>query len=150
MAGWEKNQFKTTLAFNRITDQGRFLMPREWGREPFYTFMARERNEGLANANALVSTFSYKFKKTGFKTLLSLGYFDLPEPDDFLRNKYGMPSYTQMNLDIRYDFKGWLQGLNMQFLMYHKWKTADGGLPGRYVINKVNMQGWNLVLNYNF
>jgi hypothetical protein len=150
MAGWEKNQFKTTLAFNRITDQGRFLMPREWGREPFYTFMARERNEGLANANALVSTFSYKFKKPGIKTLLSLGYFDLPEPDDFLRNKYGMPSYTQMNLDIRYDFKGWLQGLNMQFLMYHKWKTADGGLPGRFVINKVNMQGWNLVLNYNF
>lgn len=150
MAGWEKNQFKTTLAFNRITDKGRFLMPREWGRDPFYTFMARERNEGLANANALVSTFSYKFPKTGIKTNLSMGYFDLPDAADFARNKYGLPSYTQLNLDIRYDFKGWLQGLNTQLLIYHKWKTEDGELAGKYLINKVNMQGWNIVLNYNF
>ena len=150
MAGWEKNQFKTTLAFNRISDKGRFLMPREWGRDPFYTFMARERNEGLANANALVSTFSYKFKKPGIKTLLSLGYFDLPDAADFARNKYGLPSYTQLNLDIRYDFKGWLQGLNTQLLIYHKWKTEDGELAEKYLINKVNMQGWNIVLNYNF
>ena len=150
MAGWEKNQFKTTIAFNRITDKGRFLIPREWGRDPFYTFMARERNEGLANANALVSTFSYKFPKAGIKTNLSMGYFDLPDPDDFPRNKYGMPSYTQLNLDIRYDFKGWLQGLNMQLLAYHKWKTQPGGMPSKYIINKVNMQGWNIVLNYNF
>ena len=150
MAGWEKNQFKTTLAFNRITDKGRFLMPREWGRDPFYTFMARERNEGLANANALVSTFSYKFPKTGIKTNLSMGYFDLPDAADFARNKYGLPSYTQLNLDIRYDFKGWLQGLNSQLLIYHKWKTEDGELAGKYLINKVNMQGWNIVFNYNF
>lgn len=150
MAGWENNQFKTTLAFNRITDKGRFLMPREWGRDPFYTFMARERNEGLANANALVSTFSYKFPKTGIKTNLSMGYFDLPDAADFARNKYGLPSYTQLNLDIRYDFKGWLQGLNTQLLIYHKWKTEDGELAGKYLINKVNMQGWNIVFNYNF
>jgi hypothetical protein len=150
MAGWEKNQFKTTLAFNRISDKGRFLMPREWGRDPFYTFMARERNEGLANANALVSTFSYKFPKTGIKTNLSMGYFDLPDAADFARNKYGLPSYTQLNLDIRYDFKGWLQGLNTQLLIYHKWKTEDGELAGKYLINKVNMQGWNIVFNYNF
>ena len=79
-----------------------------------------------------------------------MGYFDLPDPDDFARNKYSMPSYTQLNLDIRYDFKGWLQGLNMQLLAYHKWKTQPGGLPSKYIINKVNMQGWNIVLNYNF
>ena len=150
MAGWENNQFKTTLAFNRITDKGRFLMPREWGRDPFYTFMARERNEGLASANALVSTFSYKFPKTGIKTNLSMGYFDLPDAADFARNKYGLPSYTQLNLDIRYDFKGWLQGLNTQLLIYHKWKTEDGELDGKYLINKVNMQGWNIVFNYYF
>ena len=29
-----------------------FLMPREWGREPFYTFLPRERNEGLGGVNA--------------------------------------------------------------------------------------------------
>jgi hypothetical protein len=104
----------------------------------------------LANANALVSTFSYKFKKPGIKTLLSLGYFDLPDAADFARNKYGLPSYTQLNLDIRYDFKGWLQGLNTQLLIYHKWKTEDGELAEKYLINKVNMQGWNIVLNYNF
>ena len=27
-------------------------MPREWGKEPFYTFLPRERNEGLGNIHA--------------------------------------------------------------------------------------------------
>ena len=41
-----------TLATTRITKDGRYLMPREWGRDPFYTFMSRERNEGFGDLTA--------------------------------------------------------------------------------------------------
>jgi hypothetical protein len=42
--GWENKSWKTSFNYNRITATGRYLMPREWGRDPFYTFMSRERN----------------------------------------------------------------------------------------------------------
>ncbi len=49
-----KNQLmETTLNYTRIADNDRFLNPCEWGIEPFYTFMYRERNEGNGNLNAV-------------------------------------------------------------------------------------------------
>ena len=42
-----------SVAYNRITDNDRHLMPREWGRDPFFTFLPRERSEGFSNVHAL-------------------------------------------------------------------------------------------------
>jgi hypothetical protein len=33
-------------------------MPREWGRDPFYTFMPRERNEGYGDVNADIDKYN--------------------------------------------------------------------------------------------
>jgi hypothetical protein len=33
---WQNKEVEITLN-NRITAKGRYLMPREWGRDPFYT-----------------------------------------------------------------------------------------------------------------
>ncbi|MGB4398792.1 MAG: OprD family outer membrane porin, partial [Daejeonella sp.] len=38
-AGWKNDQWETSINYNRITAHGRYLMPREWGRDPFFTFM---------------------------------------------------------------------------------------------------------------
>jgi hypothetical protein len=35
--GWRNKQWETSINYNRITSQGRYLMPREWGREQFLT-----------------------------------------------------------------------------------------------------------------
>ncbi|HNP54811.1 MAG TPA: OprD family outer membrane porin, partial [Ferruginibacter sp.] len=43
--GWLQQGWDMSLNVNRITSDGRFLMPREWGREPFYTFLPREIRE---------------------------------------------------------------------------------------------------------
>ena len=148
--GWENSTWKTSLNFNRITSKGRYLLPREWGRDPFYTFLSRERNEGLANSNAYVLKIGYSIPKTTLKTTLALGYYDLPAVTDFNANKYGMPSYNQLNIDIRYDFKGLLSGMGAQFLYVYKSKSSNSPLAEKYIINKVNMSLWNLVINYNF
>ncbi|MFN6374498.1 MAG: OprD family outer membrane porin [Chitinophagia bacterium] len=148
--GWENSQWKTSLNFNRITGKGRYLMPREWGRDPFYTFMSRERNEGIADTYAYVAKLGYSLPKSSFRSNIAFGIFDLPAVDNHAANKYGMPSYHQLNIDIRYDFKGFLSGLGTQLLYVQKWKSGNQDIEKSYVINKVDMRLWNLVFNYNF
>jgi hypothetical protein len=148
--GWENKSWKTSFNYNRITAAGRYLMPREWGRDPFYTFMSRERNEGLADVNAFVIKVGYHIPKTTIKTTAALGYFDLPKITDVAKNKYSMPSYSQLNIDIRYEFTGLLNGLGAQLLYVYKNKVGNTPIIDKYIINKVNMSLWNLVLNYNF
>lgn len=148
--GYEQNRWQTSLNYNRITKKGRYLMPREWGRDPFYTFLPRERNEGFGDVHAYVAKFGYKFPKQRVKVNLGAGYFDLPSVDNFELNKYGMPSYTQLNVDLRYEFEGVLKGLESQLLYVYKGKTGDELLNEKYIINKVDMNMVNLVLNYHF
>jgi hypothetical protein len=148
--GWETERWKTSFNFNRITKKGRYLMPREWGRDPFYTFMSRERNEGLSDSYAYVIKMGYNFPKSSLKSSVAYGYFDLPDINDPSANKYGMPSYHQMNIDLRCDFKGFLNGMGAQLLYVHKFKSGKEPLSPSNMINKVDMGLWNLVLNYNF
>jgi len=150
MMGWEHVSWKASLNFNRITNNGRYLMPREWGRDPFYTFMARERNEGLADASAWVGKLGYQFKKSKLNINTAFGIFQLPDATDTKRNKYGMPSYSQLNIDLRYDLKAFFTGTTIQLLYYYKSNLTNQPLAQKFIINKVNMHGWNLVVNYNF
>lgn len=148
--GWENKRWQTSFNYNRITKDGRYLMPREWGRDPFYTFLPRERNDGLGDVNAWVIKAGYGIPKANLKTQLGIGYYDLPDVNDYALNKYGMPSYTQLNIDLRYTFKGFLEGLELQLLYVYKARSGNTYGNDKYVINKVNMSNWNLVLNYHF
>lgn len=148
--GWKYKNWKSAFNFNRITAQGRYTMPREWGRDPFYTFMPRERNEGLADVCAYVLTLGRSFPKQRLTANIGLGHYNLPSVYNFAANKYGQPSYNQLNLDFRYRFKGFLSGLETQLLFVYKGKATNESIPEKYIINKVNMHLWNLVMNYNF
>jgi hypothetical protein len=136
--------------YNRITNDGRYLMPREWGRDPFFTFMARERNEGYANAHAGNVVFTKTFGKSGWKSEIAYGQFHLPDISDTRANKYAMPSYWQTNADIRYVFSGFLSGLELQLLYIYKGKMGNAYNEYRNIINKVDMSLYNVVINYHF
>ena len=124
-------------------------MPREWGRDNFYTFMSRERNEGFGGVTAVVGKTTYTlFQKTSFQ--LSYGYFLLPDVKNFELNKFGMPAYTQMNIDIRHKFSGLLNGFESQLLWVFKWKKGETYDDPRYVIHKVDMNLLNIVINFRF
>ena len=43
-AGWKNNRWETSINYNRITARGRYLMPREWGQEPFFTYREISKN----------------------------------------------------------------------------------------------------------
>lgn len=148
--GWKNDKWETSLNYNRITADGRYLMPREWGRDPFFTFLPRERNEGLGDAHAVVGKFNYKIPKARVTTSIAFGHYELPDVTDFKLNKYGIPSYNQLNIDARYKFGGILKGLETQLLFVYKGKTGNSYENDKYVINKVDMSLWNIVFNYQF
>lgn len=149
-AGWKNAKWETSLNYNRITGKGRYLMPREWGRDPFFTFLPRERNEGLGDADALMARVMYKIPKARMSSSVAFGNYNLPAVTNYRLNKYGMPSYNQLNIDLRYKFSGLLKGLETQVLYLYKAKTGNTFLNDKYVINKVNMSLWNIVFNYQF
>ena len=148
--GYEHANWKTSLNYTRITADGRYLMPREWGRDPFYTFMPRERNEGFGDLHALVGKANYTFPEFPLKANVSYGYFKLPDVKNYALNKYGLPSYTQLNVDLTYEFTDFLEGLEMQALYVYKANQGDTYQNEKYIINKVNMSNYNLILNFHF
>jgi hypothetical protein len=148
--GIRKENWVYQVNYNRITDNGRYLMPREWGRDPFFTFMSRERNEGMCNTRALTAGVIRTFGKSGFKSELIAGYFKLPDVKDAARNKYAMPSYAQINADLRYLFGGFLKGLELQMLYVYKMNWGETYGNQQYIINKTNMSLYNVVINYHF
>jgi hypothetical protein len=148
--GWKNEQWETSVNYNRITADGRYLMPREWGRDPFFTFMPRERNEGLGNVHALMAKVNYNLPTARVKTSLAVGYYKLPDVKNFRLNKYGLPSYNQVNAEIRYSFTGMLKGLEAQVLVVGKMNNGETYNNKRYEFNKVDMMLYNVVLNYHF
>jgi hypothetical protein len=149
-AGWKNKIWEAGINYNRITSHGRYLMPREWGREPFFTFLPRERNEGVGDVHAIMGKVNFNCSKTRIKTSLAAGYYQLPDVKNYRLNKYGLPSYTQVNVDLRYSFTGFLKGLETQLLVV--WKKNAGELfnDRRYEFNKVNLLQYNFVINYHF
>lgn len=148
--GWMDSKNQVTLNYTRITKEGRYLMPREWGRDPFYTFMPRERNEGMGDVHAIVAKYTRKLPVNHSQATLMLGHFKLPDIRNFALNKYGFPSYFQANIDLRHQFLGTWTGLEAQILYVHKWGVANDYDNPRFQFNKIDMSNINFVLNYHF
>lgn len=142
--------WELTANYTRITADGRFLFPREWGRDPFYTFMVRERNEGLGNVNAFVLYAHYASPQKNWSATAGAGYYDLPASTDFRLNKYGMPSYYQLLGDVRYRFKGFLRGTTLRLIYVYKGNLEDNVTNKRTYFNKVDMHHINLIIDYWF
>jgi hypothetical protein len=148
--GWKKKSQDISFNYTRITRHGRYLMPREWGRDPLFTFLPRERNEGFGDVNAWMLQYKKQFGESGLQSQVGLGYYQLPDVLNTQLNKYGMPSYTQFNIDIQYNFKGLLSGTQAQLLYVYKGQAGNSYNNDKYVIHKVNASLFNLILNYRF
>lgn len=146
--GWEYGQWRALAAYTHVTSDGRFLSPREWGREPFYTFMQRERVEGSGNSHSATARLQWQNPNKRLKVEAAYGHFYLPDVKEVALNKYAFPSFNQFNVDVRYAFGGMLKGLRVQFLYVRKGLLGNVYGSDKYVINKVQMSHYNLVFNY--
>jgi len=139
------------LGYDRILPRGRFLFPREWGREDLFSFQKRERSEGAADNKALVFTYDMttSFGKDKLRSIISVGHQWKPSVLNPSENKYAMPSYAHFNLDLFYTTPK-LAGLKPELLLVYK--TGYNKYPDNmnFVINKVDLFQVNFIVNYTF
>jgi outer membrane receptor protein involved in Fe transport len=143
-------KFRWQLNYTRITADGRYPMPREWGRDPFFTFLPRERNEGMGDVHAGSLNLIWNDKKSGWRIQLDGGAYLMPAITDTRLNKYTMPSYAQFDVNAQYRFKGGWQGLAMQLLVLGKVPIERASLTERQSFNKVDLLHADLIINYVF
>jgi hypothetical protein len=148
--GLRNKQIDANINGTFFSSAGRFLMPREWGRDPFYTFLPRERNEGFGDVKAFSANLGYTHPAKQIKIAFGVGHYELPDVGEFALNKYAMPSYAQFNSEVRYSFIGFLEGTSLQFLYVYKKGTGKDYENVKNVMNKVDMSNFNVVINYRF
>lgn len=142
-------RFRWQANYTRITADGRYLMPREWGRDPFYTFLPRERNEGYGDVHAATINLIWR-TKSGWRIQADAGQYWLPAISNVQLNKYAFPAYQQYDVNIQYQFKGNWKGLAAQFIYLMKLPMPDAIYTTRQAVNKVDMHHAELIINYAF
>lgn len=140
------------LTFNYlgISDHGRFLFPREWGREQFFVSLQRERFEGLGGGNSFMVQYDHTFIHDKLKVSVGASHTDTADFEDVRLNKYGIPNYYHFSGLIDYRFDGFFKGLDLQLLVVGKRQYANQITPIEYVINRVNMVNTSIILDYRF
>ncbi len=147
--GYKTDRFVSTLNYTRIADKDRFLMPREWGIEAFYTFIPRERLEGTADTRAIAWLTDVNLNKR-WKATVGMGLTDMPDVQNVAQNKYAMPSYSILQLRTDYSFQGMLDGLDLMAMYIYKGERGNTYDNPNFIVNKVDMSHYSLVLNYRF
>lgn len=148
-AGIKTDRTLFNVNLTHITGDGRYLAPREWGSDPLFTFMAREKNDGFGKVLAVTTHLSRSYLSQKLKLGIGYGYFHLPDVKDYRVNKYGIPSYHQVNGYITYNFTGFLKGFNIWLVSATKIDQGNTYSDPRYVYNKVDMSNITLTLDYN-
>lgn len=129
-------------------NHGRFVFPREWGREPFFTFIPRERLEGNGGVRAVSMNYHRRHKDSDLRSNISTGMFWYPELDNPLLNKYQTPSYLQTNVSINYNFHKALDGLEINLLYAYKHSMKE--IEYEQYHNKMHLHHFNLIIDYFF
>ena len=147
---WSKNRHQISLNSMHISKGGRFLFPREWGREIFFASLPRERFEGNGGVEAYTLKYAYHSTKYNVKYNLGVSAVQLPDINNMQLNKYGMPSYYHFSLSLDYNAKGYFEGLNLRFLVVNKIAQNPAEVPDKFRVNRVDMWHFNVVVDYWF
>lgn len=135
-------------AASYIDGMGKLLFPREWGREGIVTFQGRERQEGMGKTLAVVFGAKGKWMQTKVRHTggVSTGIYARPAPEDYIYNKYAMPSNQQTNIWWGQSWKGNTHSL-LTMLVY-KVPLGSQTITAGQTINKVDMVNFNLIYRY--
>lgn len=149
-AGLDWAHSRLTVNYLTISDRGRFLFPREWGREQFFVSLPRERFEGLGGVSVQMIQFDQSLVKDKMKLSLGLSHVNNPDQGNARLNKYGLPDYIQFSGLADYRFSGFFQGLDLQLLIVGKREAPHQEVALENVINRVNMINYSVILDYRF
>ncbi len=140
------------LNFTRISNDGRLLLPREWGIEPFYTFQRRTRIEGARDASAVMFKWQriWSNEQGKFRFYTSVAKNKLANVTDYDKNKYHLPSHLHWEASLKFQPSKFLNGLSAEILMAKRYLADDVNGDLTAVINKANFFHFDFILNYSF
>lgn len=145
MLGYTQIGYSGEIAGTWISNHGRFTFPREFGVDPFYTFISRSQLEGFGDALAWRITTGKTIKNWDLK----LHWVGVKTSSEFALNKYGIPSYWQLNTDINWSPSIKLTGLSMRFLYVYRGAFSNE-ISAIQRFNKSDFHQFNFILNYTF
>ena len=151
--GLHSQNWEISANYLRSFSQGRFLFPREFGRERLYTSMPRSWMEGLGDTHVvtLVGLFQKPiFQEDRVSIDLRWSHIQTPAPTDYRLNKYGVQPYHQTNAAIKYACNGRLEGLEFQVLYLYRGDYPAGDHSPSMIFNKYNMHQINVITNLIF
>lgn len=147
--GFKTSDWNVNLNYTKSGGKGLWLSPREWGKDAWYTFIPRERNEGFSSLDALTGFAEYSIPNTTVKPFVHFGFHWLPALESPSENKYNMPSYRQINLGVKYSPKA-ISKLDFQLLLMNKESLVNQDLKANQEYNKVRMIHVNGILNWRW
>lgn len=128
--GYKKGQFDFSLAYLHAFDTGRFLFPRELGREDFYVSQPRSYIDGFGDLDVYMVRVGYNPEFIpGAHIDLRLSRTQTTGTTGYEFNKYGLASFDQINAIINYKMHGSLKGLNLKLWYISMFDTAGEIIP---------------------
>ncbi|MCB2410687.1 OprD family porin [Hymenobacter lucidus] len=144
---YQHRTWQCSSQYTRLTAHGRYLFPREWGREPFYTTLPRERIEGAGDVHALGASVAWQ-KPHGPRLEAGYGYYNLSREAQL--NKYSLPDFHQLNLSVTHAFTGAADGLRVRTLLAAKWGADRAAYRPDRAVNKMDLQHLTVAVDYGF
>lgn len=147
--GYQLGNYSLTLNGTYVGETGRYIFPREFSFDPFYTSITRNWVEGLGDAK--VAGIQLKYKKKHFKWMMGwVRTYVASDQNLFKLNKYGQLSYDQLNIDATYSFSQIAKGVEVRGLYVYAPSHKRTNIDSRLAFNRVNYHQFNLILNLKF
>lgn len=144
---WSEKNVELGAAYTRAMDTGRFLFPKELGRDQFFTSFARNRLEGLTDVNVFAVKAKYRFNSDNF--FIGVAAANLQgSSQEKLKNKYQIDDYHQINTRVQYKLDELWEGVEIALLCIWKENRNNRGLDSAF--NQSNYSQINLITNIYF
>lgn len=140
----DNSQFK--IGYTHAFTTGRFLFPRELGRDQFYTSIPRSRLDGLGGVSVVNAALQERFNhlQCTLEASTTMG----TTIGDYSLNKYNADDYYQVNARLHYEFDRFFKGVHVELL--YVWKENKQVHYNDMVYQKSDYNQFNLITNFNF
>ncbi len=142
------------LNYSKISNKGRFIFPKEFGRDRLYSSIPFSFAEGLGNSQiySIRTQREITISKNASPLVVQLninGIF-LKESENLFLNKYSIRDHFTKNFSISYEFKDKLEGLQLQFIYHRKFLINKKNIPMEELFNRYQFHQFHLITHIIF
>ena len=151
--GYQNKGFSTSLAYLHSFNTGRFLFPRELGRENFYVSQLRSWIDGFGDTDIWMLRFKYRPTNERWKDLsldARISQTIVSDKDNPTSNKYKLPSFYQLTFLGKYKCHGWYDGLTLNLLYVTKYAPSSENLNQAQKFYQSGFHHFSFMMNLSF